>query len=124
MKLIFHAQAWDDYLHWQAHDRKILNRLNGLIKECARMPFTGAGKSEPLRGALSGWRSRRINQEHRLVCRPTEDGLLVAQCRYHHRHRPSGVRRPSLDSEPIRVMHSGNRTARPSPPLTLGCNKP
>lgn len=84
MKLIFSAQAWDDSLYWQEHDRKLLSRLNGLIKECARTPFQGTGKPEPLRGALSGWWSRRINQEHRLVYQPTEDGLLIAQCRYHY----------------------------------------
>lgn len=84
MKLIFSEQAWDDYLYWQAHDPKMLSRLNGLVRECSRTPFQGTGKPEPLRGALSGWWSRRINQEHRLVYRPTEDGLLIAQCRYHY----------------------------------------
>ena len=81
MKLIFSEQAWDDYLYWQSHDPKMLSRLN---RECSRTPFQGTGKPEPLRGALSGWWSRRINQEHRLVYRPTEDGLLIAQCRYHY----------------------------------------
>ena len=84
MKLIFSARAWEDYLHWQAHDRKLLERINGLIKEACRTPFQGTGKPEPLRGPLSGWWSRRINQEHRLVYRPSEDGLLIAQCRYHY----------------------------------------
>lgn len=84
MKLIFHAQAWDDYVHWQEADRKILLRLNILIKESARTPFAGIGKPEPLRGALSGWWSRRLTQEHRLVYRPADDGLLIAQCRYHY----------------------------------------
>jgi toxin YoeB len=62
----------------------MLSRLNGLIRECSRTAFQGVGKPEPLRGALSGWWSRRINQEHRLVYRPTEDGLQIAQCRYHY----------------------------------------
>ena len=84
MKLIFSEQAWEDYLYWQAHDAKLLTRLNGLIKECARTPFKGTGKPEPLRGALSGWWSRRLTQEHRLVYRPSENGLLIAQCRYHY----------------------------------------
>lgn len=84
MKLIFHEQAWDDYLHWQAHDRKVLDRLNSLIKDCARSPFSGIGKPEPLRGPLSGWLSRRISQEHRLVYRPSEHGLFIAQCHYHY----------------------------------------
>ncbi len=84
MKLIFSEQAWKDYLHWQANDAKLLSRLNGLIRECTRTPFQGTGKPEPLRGALSGWWSRRLTQEHRLVYRPTDVGLLIAQCRYHY----------------------------------------
>jgi toxin YoeB len=84
MKLTFQDEGWDDYLYWQTHDRKLLAKINVLIKECSRTPFTGTGKPEPLRGALSGWWSRRINDEHRLVYRKTEDGLLIAQCRYHY----------------------------------------
>ena len=84
MKLVFSEQAWEDYLHWQAHDPKLLLRINALIKECGRTPFTGIGKPEPLRGALSGWWSRRITEEHRLVYRPSEQGLLLAQMRYHY----------------------------------------
>jgi toxin YoeB len=84
MKLIFSEQAWDDYLYWQGHDRKLLDRTDGLIRECTRTPFKGTGKPEPLRGPLSGWWSRRITQEHRLVYHPSEDGLCIAQCRYHY----------------------------------------
>ncbi len=84
MKLVFSEKAWEDDLHWQATDAKLLARLNGLIKECARTPFTGTGKPEPLRGALSGWWSRRLTQEHRLVYRVADDTLQIAQCRYHH----------------------------------------
>ena len=84
MKLVFDGQAWDDYLYWQQHDRKLLKRLNGLIKECSRTPFEGTGKPEPLRGALSGWWSRRLDREHRLVYRVEGDSLLIAQCRYHY----------------------------------------
>ncbi|BCW87357.1 Toxin YoeB [Alphaproteobacteria bacterium SO-S41] len=84
MNLLFSAQAWEDYLYWQSHDRKLPERINGLIKEASRTPFQGTGKPEPLRGALSGWLSRRITQEHRLVYKPTEDGLMIAQCRYHY----------------------------------------
>lgn len=84
MKLIFSEQAWEDYLYWQAHDRKLLERINSLIKECSRTPFAGTGKPEPLRGSLSGWWSRRITQEHRLVYQPGRDGLLIAQCRHHY----------------------------------------
>ncbi|MFT4096384.1 MAG: Txe/YoeB family addiction module toxin [Rhodoblastus sp.] len=84
MRLVFSASAWDDYLHWQATDPKLLARLNRLIKECARTPFQGTGKPDPLRGALSGWWSRRLTQEHRLVYRVEGDDLLIAQCCYHY----------------------------------------
>nr|WP_155447480.1 Txe/YoeB family addiction module toxin [Rhodoblastus acidophilus] len=81
---MFSATAWEDYLHWQATDAKILARLNGLIKECARTPFSGTGKPEPLRGALADWWSRRLTHEHRLVYRVTDEALQIAQCRYHY----------------------------------------
>ncbi|MDQ8027428.1 MAG: Txe/YoeB family addiction module toxin [Brevundimonas sp.] len=84
MKLTFHAHGWEDYLHWQETDRKMLRKLNGLIKECLRTPFEGTGKPEPLKGALAGWWSRRLDQEHRLVYRATDEGLIIAQCRYHY----------------------------------------
>ena len=84
MKLVFSEQAWDDYLHWQEQDAKLLERINALIKECTRTPFAGIGKPEPLRGSLSGWWSRRINREHRLVYKVADDSLLIAQCRYQY----------------------------------------
>ena len=84
MKLVFHERAWEDYLYWQASDVKLLGRINALIRECARTPFTGTGKPEPLRGPLSGWWSRRITLEHRLVYRVSEESLFIAQCRYHY----------------------------------------
>ena len=84
MKLVFHENAWEDYLHWQQTDAKLLRRVNQLIKECARTPFEGTGKPEPLRGPLSGWWSRRITREHRLVYRVDGDRLLIAQCRFHY----------------------------------------
>jgi toxin YoeB len=84
VKLVFSETAWEDYLYRQAHDAKLVARLNGLIKECARTPFAGNGKPEPLRGALSGWWSRRLTQEHRLVYRVVEGALHIAQCRYHY----------------------------------------
>lgn len=87
MKLVFHANAWEDYLSWQG-DAKVLDRLNGLLRECMRHPFEGTGKPEPLRGNLKGWWSRRIDREHRLVYRLTGTGdgqaLEIAQCRYHY----------------------------------------
>lgn len=88
MKLVFWPTAWADYLHWQAHDPKTLEKINGLIAECCRRPFKGTGKPEPLGGNLSGWWSRRISGEHRLVYRVSGKGdaeaLDVAQCRYHY----------------------------------------
>ncbi len=84
MKLVFSEQAWDDYLYWQQHDERLVSRINLLIKECSRTPFSGIGKPEPLRGTLSGWWSRRINHEHRLVYKVEGDALWVAQCRYHY----------------------------------------
>lgn len=85
MKLIFAEQAWDDYLHWQATDKTLLKRINRLIEETRRSPFSGTGKPEPLKHALSGYWSRRINEEHRMVYKATEDALLIAQLRYHCR---------------------------------------
>ncbi|MFZ4166528.1 Txe/YoeB family addiction module toxin [Brevundimonas sp. NPDC058933] len=84
MKLTFQEEGWEDYLHWQSMDRKQLKKINTLIRECLRTPFAGTGKPEPLKGEFSGWWSRRIDQEHRLVYRATEDTLLIAQCRYHY----------------------------------------
>jgi len=84
MRLLFSGQGWEDYLWWQAHDRKTLERINVLIKDASRNPFQGIGKPEPLRGDLSGWWSRRITQEHRLVYRAVDGTLQFAQCRYHY----------------------------------------
>ena len=84
MKLIFSEQAWEDYLYWQQTDRKILERINILIKETCREPFSGIGKPEPLKHALSGYWSRRINDEHRIVYKKMDDALLIAQLRYHY----------------------------------------
>ena len=91
MKLVFAAGAWEDYLHWQASDPNVLERLNGLIRECQRSPFKGTGKPEPLKGDLKGWRSRRITLEDRLVYRVVGQGedrqLQIAQCRFHYSGR-------------------------------------
>ena len=84
MKITFQTGGWEDYLYWQQQDRKLLKKINALIRECQRTPFTGTGKPEPLKGEFSGWWSRRIDQEHRLVYRVTDDNLLIAQCRYHY----------------------------------------
>ncbi len=84
MKLIFAEKAWEDYLYWQKTDKQILKRINMLIKEIQREPFEGIGKPEPLKHALSGYWSRRINDEHRIVYKVNQDSLLIAQLRYHY----------------------------------------
>lgn len=84
MKLIFSEHAWEDYLYWQVTDRQMLKRINLLIKEIMRDPFKGSGKPEPLKHGLSGYWARRINDEHRLVYRPGDDSILIAQARYHY----------------------------------------
>ena len=84
MRYIFSERAWDDYLYWQKTDRKTLNRINALLKEVARTPFSGTGKPEPLKYALSGYWSRRVTRHDRLVYRVEGDAVLVAQIRYHY----------------------------------------
>lgn len=84
MKLTFSDEAWEDYLHWQNQDRKMVERINKLIKEVQRDPFVGVGKPEPLKHALSGFWSRRITDEHRMVYRVTDDSLEIAQLRFHY----------------------------------------
>ena len=84
MKLIFAEQAWEDYLYWQRSDKKILKRINLLINDAMREPFEGIGKPEQLKHALSGYWSRRINDEHRMVYAGQDDSLLIAQLRYHY----------------------------------------
>ena len=84
MKLIFSEHAWGDYLYWQHADQKILRRINALIKEMQRSPFEGIGKPESLKHGLSGYWSRRINDEHRIVYKVEADSLFIAQLRYHY----------------------------------------
>ncbi len=84
MTIVFSSQSWEEYLHWQKTDKRILNRINDLIKDISRSPHKGKGKPEPLEHALSGYWSRRINEEHRLVYRVREDSLYIAQLRYHY----------------------------------------
>lgn len=84
MRLIFSENAWEDYLYWQKTDRKTLNRINDLIKEIQRTPFVGTGKPEPLKFALSGYWSRRINGEHRIIYKVVDGDVLIAQLRYHY----------------------------------------
>ena len=84
MEIIFLSPAWEDYLFLQRSDKKMLKRINDLIKQCQQTPFEGIAKPEPLKGSLSGWWSRRIDQKHRLVYRVKENSLYILQCRYHY----------------------------------------
>lgn len=85
MRYVFDEAAWEDYLWWQDTDRKVLRRINRLIREAARDPEAGIGKPERLRHDLSGYWSRRITDEHRLVYRVVEGEIRIAACRYHYR---------------------------------------
>lgn len=84
MKLIFAEAAWEDYVHWQQQDKRMVERINKLIKEVQREPFAGIGKPEPLQHALAGFWSRRFTNEHRMVYKIDGDALLLAQLRCHY----------------------------------------
>ena len=84
MRVTFSDEAWEDYLYWQQQDRKMVERINRLIREVQRDPFAGVGKPEPLKHALSGFWSRRLSDEHRMVYRVTEGALEIAQLRFHY----------------------------------------
>ena len=84
MKIIFSTNAWDDYVSWQTEDKKVLKKINVLIKEIKRTPYEGKGKPEPLKYDLQGFWSRRIDREHRLVYQYTQDEILIYSCRYHY----------------------------------------
>jgi len=84
LALRFAPQAWEDYVYWQATDKALLRRINELVRAIQREPFAGIGKPEALKHQLAGWRSRRINDEHRIVYRVKDDALEIAQLRYHY----------------------------------------
>lgn len=84
MNLIWSEKSWDDYLYWQKTDKQVLKKINQLIKDIQRNPFDGIGKPEPLRHQFSGFWSRRITDEHRLVYEITEYTISIASCRYHY----------------------------------------
>ena len=88
MRIVWTSNAWDDYLHWQKNDQKVMGSINDLIKDIKRAPFKGLGKPEPLKHALQGFWSRRITHEDRLVYRVTGKGdtqqIEIIQCRYHY----------------------------------------
>jgi toxin YoeB len=82
--IAFRQRAWEDYLHWQQTDRKVLQRINLLIRDIQRDPYSGLGKPEPLKHQFSGFWSRRIDDEHRLVYTFVDAELIIVQCRYHY----------------------------------------
>ena len=84
MKKIWSDSAWDDYLYWQTQDKKLLRRINDLIRDAEREPFSGIGKPEPLKGELSGFWSRRIDEQNRLVYRINGSVLEILSCRGHY----------------------------------------
>lgn len=82
--IVFTPKAWEDYLYWQTQDKKTLKRINMLIETSAREPFTGIAKPEPLKGDLTGFWSRRIDDVNRLVYQVSETELQIVACRYHY----------------------------------------
>ena len=84
MRLIFSENAWQDYLYWQKTDKKRLKRINTLLQDIQRNKYEGIGKPEPLKYNLSGYWSRRINNEHRIVYKIENNSMLIAQLRYHY----------------------------------------
>ena len=83
-KIIFSRNAWDEYVSWQNEDKKILRKINSLIRDIQSSPFDGIGKPEPLKYDLAGLWSRRIDREHRLVYRVEETDVFIYSCRYHY----------------------------------------
>ena len=84
MKVLWHEKGWEDYLYWQATDKKMLKRINALIKDIQRNCFDGIGKPEPLKDNLSGWWSRRIDDANRIVYKQDGDNVIIAECRGHY----------------------------------------
>ncbi len=84
MILCWAENAWEDCLYWQGTDRKVIKRINTLVKDIRRNPFEGIGDPEPLKHSWARYWSRRIDREHRLVYKATDDSIIVVQCRYHY----------------------------------------
>ncbi len=84
MTVSFDQSAWDDYVFWQKNAPKMVSRINGLIRDIARDSYDGIGKPEPLQHSWAGWWSRRIDREHRLVYRVSDEVIQIAQCQYHY----------------------------------------
>lgn len=84
MKYIFVDESWEDYLYWQKVDKKMVKKINDLLKDISRTPFDGKGKPEALKHKYRGFWSRRINEEHRLIYQVRDDEILIAKCRFHY----------------------------------------
>ncbi len=84
MKFVFVEESWEDYLYWQKTDKKMLQKINTLLKDITRTPFSGIGKPEALKHKYRGYWSRRIDLEHRLIYKINEDEILIAKCRFHY----------------------------------------
>lgn len=84
MILLWSEKSWNDYLFWEENDKKILKKINSLIKDIKREPFEGIGKPEPLKHELAGCWSRRITDEHRLVYEVDDNGINIVSCKYHY----------------------------------------
>ena len=84
MRFIFVEDSWEDYLYWQKSDKEILAKINELLKDISRTPFSGIGKPEPLKHKYKGYWSRRINDEHRLIYKIQDDEIIIAKCRFHY----------------------------------------
>jgi toxin YoeB len=85
MRLLWEEKAWQDYCSWQTQDKKALKRINVLIKDIQRNTYSGIGKPEALKGNLSGWWSRRIDETNRIVYRETDGAIIIASCKGHYR---------------------------------------
>lgn len=84
MKLLWDDRAWDDYIYWQNQDKKTLKRINAIVKDIQRDRYAGIGKPEPLTGNLSGWWSRRIDEENRIVYKEKNGAVIIASCKGHY----------------------------------------
>ena len=84
MKYIFVDESWDDYLYWQKTNQKYVKKINELLKDISRQPYSGIGKPEPLKFQYTGYWSRRIDGEHRLIYKVKDDEILIAKCRFHY----------------------------------------
>jgi toxin YoeB len=84
MRYVFVDESWEDYVYWPGTDKKIVHRINELLKDISRNPFSGIGKPEPLKNKYKGFWSRRINEEHTLIYQVRDNEILIAKCRYHY----------------------------------------